>query len=203
MATRKKTIENHLRAVGITDSLLEEACFAGYECSKKFTKLTKVCAGVGLIVASKKRGLKFTFKKVSEMLGVKKKVLFKYYSKVSCGPRELETRKIPKLDEMLEMCQVKPEIREKSYYLIENKHCKTPLQAINKAYFSNGLLAPQQSDLLLAKHNKNHSLQKIELRLKNMLYDLPYELDSIPCINSLQQEKDILSKALNISYVIS
>ena len=197
----KRTIENHLKGIGIVKSLLEESTYIALECSK-FTRLTKTCAGVGLLIASKQRGLSFTLKKVSEMLNIKSKTLFRYFSKMNCRPLEGPCRKIPKLEEMLEDCQAEPQIREKAYEFIENKQCKTPYQAVNAAFSNTGafLLAQQQRYLLPAKHNKNENFEKAALRLENLIIGRPIEFDSIPCLSLLDMEKEIMARALGITY---
>ena len=167
MDIKKKVIEDHLRKAGISKNLIEESVYIALECSKNYTRLTKICAGVGLLIASKQRGLLYTLKSISNILNVKSKTLFRYYSKMKYMPSKESLKKIPRLEEMLEECQAEPQIRQQAYNLIENKQCKTPLQAVNAAYSYSGgfLLAQQQKNLLTAKHNKNENLEKSNLRL--------------------------------------
>lgn len=201
MEIRKKAIENHLRAIGISKGLLEESCFIALECSKSFTRLTKICAGVGLLITSKHRGMAFSLKNVSNMLNIKSKTLFKYYSKMNCKPKEEPTRKIPKLEEMLEVCQAEPEIRNKAYQFIENKVCKTPFQAVNAAFSNvNGILSTPQPKSLPAKLNKIENFEKTALRLENLIIGRLLEFDCVPCLSLLDVEKEIMAKALGITY---
>ena len=202
MEIRKKAIQSHLKSLSISKNLIEECTHIGLECSKEFTRLTKVCSGVGLLIASKSRGMSYTLKQVSQMLNIKSKTLFKYYSKMNCRPCAQPLKKIPKLEDMLEDCQAEPEIREKAYSLMKNKQCKTVFQAVKTAYSNPAgfLLAQQQNNLLPAKLNKNQNLENSTLRLENLIVGRPLELDSFPCISVLDIEKEILTKALDISY---
>lgn len=202
MEVRKKAIEKHLKSISIPKNLLEEASYIGLECSNSLTKLTKVCAGVGLLIASKSRGLSYKLKEVSNLLNIKSKTLFKYYSRMKHKPVQGEPKKIKKLEEILENCQAEPEIRKKAYSLIENKQCKTPFQAVSAVYSVNqGLfIAQQQKALIPVKDTKAQNVEKSTLRLENIITGKDFKMNSLPCLSLLDLEKEIMAKALGISY---
>lgn len=203
MEIRKRAIESHLIPLNLPSSILKEATFIALECNKKFTKLTKICAAIGLILASTNRGHPISTKKVAEQFNIKYKILSKHFSRMKFAPTPTTCKKIPKLEEILEKVDADPEVRDKAYALIESKTCRTALKAVEKAIIGcNGLsLAQPETELFLAKHNKNQLFQKnIELRIQNLILRKPVAFDILPCLNALDLEKRILAKALGISY---
>lgn len=203
METRKRAIQSHLIPLNLPTTLLNEATFIALECNKKFTRLTKVCAAIGLILASTNRGLPTSTKQVADQLNIKYSILSKHFSRMKLAPVPTKCKKIQKLEEILNKVDADPEVREKAYALIESKTCKTPLKAVEKAITGcNGLsLAIPETGLFLAKHNKNQLFQtNIELRIQNLILRKPVAYDTLPCLSTLDFEKRILAKALGISY---
>lgn len=204
MDIRKKAIQSHLKPFNLPISLLEEATFIGLECNKKLTKLTKICAAIGLILASTNRGQTLSPKKVAEQLGIKYKILSKHFSRMKIAPTQSSCKKNPKLEEILEKVDAEPEVRAKAYALIESKTCTTALKAVEEAVTGCkglSLLAHPGTNMFPAKHNKNQLFQKnTELRIQNLILGKPTAFDTLPSLTSLDLEKSILAKALDISY---
>ncbi|OMJ79015.1 hypothetical protein SteCoe_21046 [Stentor coeruleus] len=98
MDSRKQAIKNHLKPLSFPEYIKQRATAIGLKCSETITKLTKVCAGVGLYIALNSKDQNedpfesiafdltndscYSLECISEMLGISQKQLYKHFSRM-------------------------------------------------------------------------------------------------------------------------
>lgn len=112
MESRKQAIKSHLKPLAFPDYVKQRAIAIGIKCSEAITKLTKVCAGVGLYIALNSRDQNedsfestvfdlvndscYSLECISEMLGISQKQLYKHFSRMQRSDKIPEClKKIP------------------------------------------------------------------------------------------------------------
>ena len=120
---------------------------------------------------------------------------------VSSNPN---SRKIAKLEDMLNKVDAEPEVRTRAYDLMTEKICSTPLKAVGEALkgcHGLDLLAQQNSSMLVAKRNKNDLERNAELRIESLILDKVQEDETLLEMSLLDLEKNLLGKSLGINYL--
>ncbi|CAG9312428.1 unnamed protein product [Blepharisma stoltei] len=223
MERRAKTIETHLKRIKIPKGLLEESVKIGLECADKVTKLLKVSAAVGLLSASRKRGIPYSVSDVAEMMGIDRKKIFHAFSKMHIGDAitPIETLKTNYLEKFLKEYSGDNSLREKAFELLKLADGETPraaaLSAYNKALDECGYnyefntfpmkrkksydkLLAQQQELLNAKQPNIIVSKQYSVRLLSLISGMqPPENPSLPSLSLLDLEKQELSDALGLS----
>jgi hypothetical protein len=204
MEARQKAIKLHLKRLNLPASLIDEATFIALNCSKNLTKLTKICAAIGLINACSSRGIPETVGSICEKLGIKYRNLSKHFSRMKVVPTSAPCRKIAKLEEMLEKVDADEEIRDKAYALMSEKTGFTALKAVGEALsgcHGLSLLAQQVNHLLPAKRNKNDLEKHAEVRILKILEGQDLQEETILDLSMLDVQGTVMDKELAISYL--
>ena len=203
MEIRLKAIKAHLKPLNLPTSLVDEATFIALDCNKQLTKLTKICAAIGLITASATRGIPESARSVCDKLGIRYKNLNKHFSRMKLVSSITSSRKISKLEEMLDKVNAEPDVRTKAYNLMTDKICSTPLRAVGEALKGcHGLdFLAQQDSLLIAKSNKNDLEKYAELRIESFILGRSQEDGTLLGMSLIDTEKRVLDKSLGINYL--
>ena len=123
-------------------------------------------------------------------------------------PSSTSSRKIIKLDDLLDKVDAEPAVRTRAYELMTDKVCSTPLKAVGEALkgcHGLGVLAQQNSSVLVARCNKNDLERNAELRIESLILDKQQEKEeqekTLLEMSLLDLEKSVLAKSLGINYL--
>lgn len=223
MERRANAIKLHLKMIGISKSLIEEAVIIGLECSEKVSKISKISAAVGLLIASRKRGIPYSVGEIAEMLRMDRKKIFHAFSKMHLNypSTTIKSQKCNYLDKLLNEHPDDNSLRGKAYAHLIDTDGDTPrlaaCLAYNKALEDCGykvafkelpkkkpknldnLLAQQQELLLDAKQNNSMISKQYSVRLLSLITgnSIP-AASSLPHLSILDLEKEELNEALGI-----
>lgn len=114
------------------------------------------------------------------------------------------SRKIVKLEEMLDNVDAEPDVRTKAYDLMTEKICSTPLKAVGEALkgcHGLDLLAQQGCSLLNAKSNKNDLERFAELRIESFILGRDQEDRTLLEVSLIDMERRLLDSRLGINYL--
>lgn len=204
MVKRQKTIDSFLRNAGIPDNLRQEAGKVALKMSEHLPRRLTLAAGVGMIIASRKREMNYNIKDIAEMLKLDLKALKRALTTIS----KKENVHIPsskarvyKPDESQDML-----FKIESHSLTEENVQDDPrLSHMNEMSIQQvkyELLAQQQRELLPAKHKKLVLSDLARERILDLIQcRKPKSYGTIAPPSLLEEEKHQLINAIGYTLV--